>query len=236
MYKFFFIGILAVPAFLLSQTVPSSGTSAFVASESTSSSSDNSSTDPVTTSTPSAGAQQSLSAQSSDQGFFNRGLFARPRKDTPVATFTASYVYRFAPDLFGANRSQMGWSAVPNVNFTKYVGLQADFTSLYTRAIYPGANQLMIAAGPRFTFAPRSRFTPFVFMEGGQIRTTRQSSHNSDWNTVAAGGFGMDFRAGKGNGMALQLIPGEYVGQYMDDGSWNHSFMTKAGITFNLFK
>ena len=227
MYKLYLVALLALPATLLSQTVQSANLSIVAPSDSSSSSSDN-----VTASVPAAGAQQN----SSDQGFFNHGLFAKPRKDTPIATFTASYVYRFAPDLFGANRSQMGWSAVPNVNFTKYVGLQADFTSLYTRAIYPGANQLMIAAGPRFTFAPRSRFTPFVFMEGGEIRTTRQSSHNSDWNPVAAGGFGMDIKAGKGKGMAFQLVPGEYVGQYMDDGSWNHSFMAKAGITFNLFK
>jgi hypothetical protein len=234
MYKLYLIVILALPSSLLSQSVSGASSSIVASSDSTSWSSDgaSSNSNERTASTPVAGTQQG----SSDQGFFSRGLFARPRKDTPVATFTASYVYRFAPDLFGANRSQMGWSAVPHVSFTKYVGLQADFTSLYTRAIYPGANQLMIAAGPRFTFAPRSRFTPFVFMEGGQIRTTRQSSHNSDWNTVAVGGFGMDFKAGKGKGMAFQLVPGEYVGQYMDDGSWNHSFMAKAGITFNLFK
>ena len=229
MYKLCLVALLAVPVSLLSQTGQS--TSTVIASDSVSSSSSN---EGMVASPPAATAAPQQN--SSDGGFFSRGLFAERRKDTPVATFTASYVYRYAPDLFGANRSQMGWSAVPQVSFTKYVGLQADFTSLYTRSIYPGASQLMIAAGPRFTFAPRSRFTPFVFMEGGQIRTTRQSSHNSDWNTVAVGGFGMDFKAGKGKGMAFQLVPGEYVGQYMDDGSWNHSFMAKAGITFNLFK
>jgi hypothetical protein len=230
MYKLCLVALLAVPVSLLSQTGQSTSTSTVIASDSLSSSSSND----VMAASPSAAAAPQLN--SSDGGFFSRGLFARSRKDTPVATFTASYVYRYAPGLFGADRSQMGWSAVPQVSFTKYVGLQADFTSLYTRSIYPGTSQLMIAAGPRFTFAPRSRFTPFVFMEGGQIRTTQQSSHNSDWNTVAVGGFGMDFKAGKGKGVAFQLVPGEYVGQYMDDGSWNHSFMAKAGITFNLFK
>jgi hypothetical protein len=235
MYKLCLIALLVAPAPLLSQTVEGASSS-LVASTDSSSSSSSSNTDIMTASAPVAGAQQNSSEHSSDQGFFGRGLFAKPRKDTPVATFTASYVYRYAPDLFGANRSQMGWSAVPHVNFTKYVGLQADFTSLYTRSIYPGTSQLMIAAGPRFTFAPRSRFTPFVFMEGGEIRTTRQLSHASDWNPVAAGGLGLDFKAGKGKGLAFQLVPGEYVGQYLDDGSWNHSFMAKAGITFNLFK
>jgi len=233
MYKLWLIALLAVPGSLLSQTDQSTSTSTVIASDSVSSSNDGMAASSTVAASPAVAAPQQ---GSSDAGFFGRGLFARPRKDTPVATFTASYVYRYAPDLFGADRSQMGWSAVPQVNFTKYVGLQADFTSLYTRSIYPGTSQLMIAAGPRFTFAPRSRFTPFVFMEGGQIRTTRQLSHGSDWNTVAAGGFGMDFKVGKAKGLAFQLVPGEYVGQYMDDGSWNHSFMAKAGITFNLFK
>lgn len=232
MYKLCIVALLAVPTSLFSQTIETATVAPVAKTESMSAGNDISGNPMPAAITP-AGAQQNSSDQ---RGSFGQGLFARPRGEAPVATFTASYVYRYAPDLFGANRSQMGWSAVPHVNFSKYVGLQADFTSLYTRSIYPGTNQLMIAAGPRFTFAPRSRFTPFVFLEGGQIRTTRQNSHDSDWNTVAAGGLGMDFKTGRGKGMAFQLIPGEYVGQYMDDGTWNHSFMAKAGITFNLFR
>jgi hypothetical protein len=151
-----------------------------------------------------------------------------------VGSFTASYVYRYDPDLAGASRSQMGWSATPEVNFTKYLGLQAEFTGLYTRSIYPGTNQLMMAAGPRFTFAPHRKITPFVFAEGGEIRTTQQLSDVTDWNPVATGGIGFDYKITKK--IAFQLIPGEYVGEKLDNGDWNHSFMAKAGVTFNLFK
>src|ERR1700733_10385012 len=68
-------------------------------------------------------------------GFFSRGVFAPSLHDAPVGSFTASYVYQFAPNLVGADRSLMGWSATPEVNFTKYLGLQAEFTGLYMRAV-----------------------------------------------------------------------------------------------------
>ena len=167
-------------------------------------------------------------------GFLHRGLLAPSVHDVPVGSFTASYVYQYAPDLVGANRSLMGWSATPEVNFTKYLGLQAEFTSLYMRSVYPGQSRLMMAAGPRFNLAPHSRFSPFAFAEGGEIRATRKLSDVSDWNPVATGGIGVNFKLSRG--VSFQLFPGEYVGQLQDNDSWNHSFMSKAGITFNLYK
>jgi hypothetical protein len=167
-------------------------------------------------------------------GFFNRGIFAPTVHDSPVGSFTASYVYQFSPNMVGADRTLMGWSATPEVNFTKYLGLQAEFTSLYMRGVYPGQSRLMMAAGPRFNFAPRSKFRPFAFLEGGEIRSTAKANDISDWNPVATGGIGFDYKISRG--VAFQLIPGEYVGQLQDDNSWNHSFMSKAGITFNLYR
>lgn len=181
-----------------------------------------------------AGGSSAQQPQATSGGFFSRGVFTPSMHDAPVGSFTASYVYQYAPDLVGANRSLMGWSATPEVNFTKYLGLQAEFTSLYMRSVYPGQDRLMMAAGPRFNFAPHSRFTPFAFAEGGEIRATRKLSDVSDWNPVATGGIGLNYKISRG--MSFQLIPGEYVGQLQDDNSWNHSFMTKAGITFNLYK
>ena len=168
------------------------------------------------------------------QSFFGRGVFAARKHDTPVGSFTASYVYQYAPNYVGADRSLMGWSATPEVNFTKYLGLQAEFTSLYMRSVYPGQSRLLMAAGPRFTFAPHSKLTPFAFAEGGQIRSTQKLSDVTDWNTVATGGIGFDYKISRG--IAFQLIPGEYVGEQLDNGDWNHSFMSKAGITFNFYR
>ncbi len=167
-------------------------------------------------------------------GFFRRGMFSARKSDAPVGSFTASYVYQYAPGEDGANRSLMGWSAVPEVNFGKYVGLQADFLSLYMRSVYPGQSRFMAAAGPRINFAPRSKFTPFIFMEGGEIRSTQKLSDVADWNPVATGGIGMDFKTH--HGIGLQLIPGEYLGQYQDNGTWTHSFVSRVGVTFNFYK
>jgi hypothetical protein len=45
----------------------------------------------------------------------------------PRGSLTASYVYQFVDSQNGNNRSLMGWSAVPEFNFTRHIGLQADF-------------------------------------------------------------------------------------------------------------
>jgi hypothetical protein len=182
-----------------------------------------------------ASGNASVASQpTSSGGFFNRGMFAPSVHDAPVGSFTASYVYQFAPHLLGADRSLMGWSATPEVNFTKYLGLQAEFTSLYMRSVYPGQSRLLMAAGPRFNFAPHSKLRPFAFLEGGEVRSTTKANDISDWNPVATGGIGFDYKISRG--VSFQLIPGEYVGQLQDDNSWNHSFMSKAGITFNLYR
>jgi hypothetical protein len=217
MYKALLVCLLALPVGLQAQSSEVASSSVPAA--------------PDSTPTATVAAPQQTTARG---GFLWRGFFAPSVHDAPVASFTASYVYQYAPDYVGANRSLMGWSATPEVNFTKYLGLQAEFTGLYMRSVYPAQNRLMMAAGPRFTFAPHAKFTPFVFAEGGEIRATRQLSDVSDWNPVATGGIGVNYKISRG--IAFQLIPGEYVGQIQDDGSWNHSFMTKAGVTFNLYK
>jgi hypothetical protein len=224
MYKVCLVFLLAAPVALFAQSSygPNSSSSVVAGSP-------DASADAAVAAAPVASPQTTGS-----QGFFDRGVFAARSHDTPAGSFTASYVYQYAPDYVGADRSLMGWSATPEVNFTKYLGLQAEFTSLYMRSVYPGQSRLLMAAGPRFTFAPHSKLTPFAFAEGGQIRSTQQLSDVADWNNVATGGIGFDYKISRG--IAFQLIPGEYVGQQLDNGDWNHSFMSKAGITFNLYR
>jgi hypothetical protein len=168
------------------------------------------------------------------QGFFDKGILAPTVHDAPVGAFTGSFVYQYSPNADGANRSLMGWSAVPEINLTKHIGLQAEFAGLYMRGVYPGQSRLMIAAGPRITLLPHSRLSPFLFGEAGEIRSTNQANDVSDWDPVAAGGFGFGYKLTRG--LSLQLVPGEYVGQLQYDGSWSHSFTSSVGITFNLYR
>ena len=154
--------------------------------------------------------------------------------ETPVASFSTDYIYTFTDSQTGHNRSLMGWSAMPAVHLVRHLELQGDFVGEYVRSIYPGQNRLSMSAGLRYTLAPRSRFTPFFYGEGGEVRLTSQANHNSDWNPIVRGGLGLEHKVSRG--IAFQLIPGEYTGQQLDNHEWEHSFTARAGITFNLYK
>jgi hypothetical protein len=152
-------------------------------------------------------------------------------RKAPVGSLTESFVYQYSPNQLGANRSLMGWSVVPEVNLMHHFGLQADFESLYMRSVYPGQSQLIMTAGPRYTLAPRSHFTPFIYAEAGEARFETQRQRNVDWEPVAKGGFGLQTRLSDHFG--LTLVPGEWLGVRHDyNGSWNNSFSSRAGITF----
>lgn len=154
---------------------------------------------------------------------------------TPIASVAMQYNYMFQTSPYVGNRSLMGWSVIPEVNFTRHIGFQGDFTSLYMRGVAVGEKRLLLAAGPRYTFAPRSHFTPFVYGEGGEMRTTTKANDISDWNPVARAGVGLEMKGF--HGIGFQLIPGEYTGEKVEwRDQWNHSFSARAGIVFNLYK
>jgi hypothetical protein len=162
----------------------------------------------------------------------------------PVGSFTANFVYlddtaQAYPFHVGVpggqgihDRSLLGWSAVPEVNLFKRVGLQGDLGTLYMRSVYPGQKRTIFAAGPKITFAPHSRVTPFVYAEGGEMRYSAKYNPVKTWSPVAKGGIGFDYRVTRSFG--LTLVPGEYMATYQDNNTWNSSFEAKVGITFNL--
>ena len=101
--------------------------------------------------------------------------------------------------------------------------------------IYPGQNRLILAAGPRINFAPRRKFSPFIFGEGGEVRLTQLNLPNiSDWNPVAKAGFGFDYKLT--HGFAFHMVPGEYIGQLQDNGTWLHSYSARVGFSYNLYR
>jgi len=153
----------------------------------------------------------------------------------PVATITTSASYIYGEPLnTSQNHSLWGWSVVPEVNLNKHLGIQADFASYYMQSVYPGQSRFLMAAGPKFSFATRSRLTPFVFAEGGEMRLTFQRSLYRDWDPVAKAGFGFQYRVSRG--IEFTLVPGEFIAHNLDNGSWNQDFTARAGITFNLFR
>jgi hypothetical protein len=161
-------------------------------------------------------------------------LLARPEKKAPVGSFAATFTYEGLGDIAGHPRTLLGWTATPEINFTKHLGLQADFTSLYVRSIYPGQTRFLMAAGPRINLAPRSKVTPFIFMEGGEVRLSTKANPTKDWNPVAKGGIGFDYKIAHGFG--FELIPGEYIAQYNSNDIWTHNFSARAGVVFSFFR
>jgi hypothetical protein len=178
--------------------------------------------DAVAISSMSAAAQHGGAAQSA----------VNKLPDAPRGSLTASYVYVYNDAQNGPNRSFMGWALVPELNVVSHLGIQGDFESLYGKAVYPGISRFLIASGPVYYLAPRSKITPFVFAEGGEMRLTSKAVSYSDWNPIVKGGFGVNYKVS--HDFSFQLIPGEYLGQYQDDHEWNHSFTARAGFTLNF--
>lgn len=75
-----------------------------------------------------------------NEGSFGRLLGPR-REGAPVASFAGTATYVFTDGYLNHSRSLWGFTATPEVNFGKYLGLQADFTQLYMSGIYPGQNR-----------------------------------------------------------------------------------------------
>lgn len=160
------------------------------------------------------------------------------RHQAPVGSFAVLYNYAFQTSPYMGNRSLMGFSVLPEVNLTHHIGFQGDFSALTTRGDNVDENKLLIAAGPRYTFAPRSLFTPFIYGEGGEMRSRSSAatvSHIVDWNPTTRAGIGFDLKSK--HGIGFEIIPAEYIGEKVEwRDQWNHSFSARAGIVFNLYK
>jgi hypothetical protein len=152
----------------------------------------------------------------------------------PAASFTASASYIYGEAQSGNAFNLIGWSASPEIDLVRHFGLQADFSNYYEQGIYPGSNRFILTAGPRYILKPVSRISPYVYGEGGETRLTFQKTLFRDWEPTARAGIGLDYRLSRG--IALTLIPGEYIGHTnLNGGPWTHDYGARAGITFNLF-
>jgi hypothetical protein len=155
-------------------------------------------------------------------------------REAQVGSVSESFVYAEVPGLYGANRSLVGFAVTPEINLMSKVGLQADFETMSVRGIlYPDQSRIILAAGPRVSFAPLLHVNPFVYAEAGEMRLSIEYAP-IDWNPVVKGGFGFDYKVAKH--FSLQLIPGEYLGQYQDNGRWLNGFSSRVGIKFSLVR
>lgn len=161
-------------------------------------------------------------------------------------TFSGVYTRQFTEQLpvmgtaNNGNKNLAGWAITPEVNFTKHLGLQADFMNSMANDSYPGANKFMIAAGPRYTFNPYWKGTPFIYGEAGEVRTTYGRwvggvPPRTSWNPVASAGIGFDVKVSPR--FAVQVVPASWTGERFDyNGTWQHNYQARLGFVFNLRK
>lgn len=191
-------------------------------------------------------AQSIHAPATGDRDYFAAGLETRmfaagpsrrfvdaPGSRLAIGSLSASFTYAASGEIAGSNRSLMGWTLAPELNFTPHLALQADFTNLYVRSIDPAQSRLSLAAGPRYNLAPRSRLTPFLYAEGGEVRRSISGSVVKDWNPVVKAGLGLDLRIVRGFG--VEVVPGEYTGQLNDDSTWLHTYSVRGGVVFNFY-
>ena len=151
----------------------------------------------------------------------------------PIGSLTASASYIYGESEGGTDHTLWGWSAVPEFNITRRFGMQAEIGSYYER-INPGENRLILSAGPRYNFAPKARFWPFVYAEGGEMRLTFKKSSYRDWDPVARVGVGFERHLARN--ISVTVIPAEYLAHNLDSGPWVHNFSAHAGFTYSFYR
>ena len=141
-------------------------------------------------------------------------------------------------NVTGTVQKFAGWTATAEANVRKRIGVQVDFLKLYNTESDPSMSKFGVFVGPRYTFNPRWKATPFVFGEAGEIRTTYGpvAGHpGADWNPAAKAGVGFDVKLSRS--FAFQAMPAEWMGERFDaSGHWQNSYQARAGFVFYLQK
>jgi hypothetical protein len=150
----------------------------------------------------------------------------------PVGSITATASYIFGESEGGSDHTLWGWSAAPEINITRHLGMQAEIGSYYER-IYPGEKRLVLSAGPRYNFAPKFKLWPYVYAEGGEMRLTYKKSTYRDWDPVARVGVGFERRVTRN--LSVTIVPAEYLAHNLDAGGWSHDYSAHAGFTYNFY-
>lgn len=154
----------------------------------------------------------------------------------PFISFTASAIYIGMYEPANHSRTLWGWSASPDVSVTKRLGIQGEVADLSMLSVTPGQSRLMISAGPRYRFpyVQRYKVMPFVFGEGGKIRTSEPYLPHILWDPMYKVGFGFEYHVSRR--FSLTLVPGEYLGEHLPDGTWDDSYVARFGIAFHVLR
>ena len=145
--------------------------------------------------------------------------------------FSASFGYiHLNADQHGASRAGFdGWYAIPQYHFNKSWSAIAEFTNFYGSPGGKSTNIHGYTFGPLYAFDTKTRFTPFVFGEVGDVRTSAPGDIENSFAFV--GGVGVNVKLYKQ--VSLQIIPGDYVLTEPSLGALHH-YAAQVGLAFDF--
>ena len=184
---------------------------------------------PATTQTdinsPTASTEQGILSARAD-GYAARAVLPQEKRPIVALSFGVSYLHLDLTNTGDAHSGDLlGWYAIPQLNFTHHWGVIADFNNLYDWPSDRGENIHGITGGPVYML-PLARATPFVFVEGGEVRDSYQGSVT--WTPAGVGGLGVNVKLTPL--LAFQLVPAEWVENRNASSNWQGNYNAKAGL------
>ncbi len=162
-------------------------------------------------------------------------------QDTPNVEIFGGYSYlRQNDNLIGEDLH--GWNASFASNFTKWLGLAAEFSGHYGDAtLTPGLKAdvatHLFAVGPRFSYRGSESVTPFAHVLFGAARSdvtyfvpTGRTRFNESAFALIVGG-GLDLKVH--DNVAIRLIQADYVLTRFNSDS-QHNFRASTGLVLRL--
>ena len=162
-------------------------------------------------------------------------------QDTPNTEIFGGYSYlRQNDNLIGEDLH--GWNASFNSNFTKWIGLAADFSGHYGNAsLTPGLKAdvatHLFTVGPQFSYRGNETLTPFAHVLLGAARsdvtyfiaTGRTRINESAFALIIGGGLDVKVH----DHLAIRLFQADYVLTRFNSNN-QHNFRASTGLVFRI--
>ena len=150
-------------------------------------------------------------------------------QENPMFSISTGYIHLNA-DQHGSGRANFdGWYAIPQYHITKSWSAIAEFTNFYGAPGGKSTNIHGYTFGPLYAFDTKTRVTPFVFGEIGDVRTSAPAGVVNAFSFV--GGVGANVKLV--DRISLQIIPGDYILTTPAEGALHH-WAGQAGLSFDF--
>lgn len=150
-------------------------------------------------------------------------------QDTPLLSVSGGYIYLNLGQRGAPRASLNGWYFIPQYHISKSWSAIAEFTNFYGSPQGKSTTIHGFTFGPLYAIATKTRITPFVFAEIGDVRSSVAGMVTNNFAFV--GGVGANVALAKH--FALQLLPADYVLTTPSGGPLN-SYAAQVGIAYSF--